>query len=103
MKTDTLQTELINGSNESLYYPDELDPYLKMGSRFPKSCMCTEFLTTVAVSVAVACAVSVAVFRTGSRTYLEGRDGHALLVDAEGPVGALGALRRQTRIDLVQS
>ena len=65
--------------------------------------MSTEFLTTVAVSVAVARAVSVAVFRTGSRTYLEGRDGHALLVDAEGPVGALGPLRRQTRIDLVQS
>ena len=32
-KNDTLPTEVVDGSNESLYYPDEgLGPYLKTGS-----------------------------------------------------------------------
>ena len=32
-KSDTFRTEVVDGSNESLYYPDEeLGPYLKTGS-----------------------------------------------------------------------
>ena len=60
-------------------------------------------LTTVAVSIAVADAVAITVIRTGGRPYLEGRNRHALLVNAERSVGALGALWRQTRIDLIQA
>ena len=60
-------------------------------------------LTTVTVSIAVACSVSVAVFRTGGWSDPETGDGHAPLVDAEGSVVAFGTFRGQPRVDLVQT